>query len=76
MYDINDQMTPRPKSLYPKSEVLTLRVSEEMLAGMRTIQERDGVPVSEQARRAIRAWLKDKGVIEADRKRASTRKRP
>jgi hypothetical protein len=68
-------MTPRPRSKYPKTIVVTLRISETMDAQLRTVQERDGIPVSEQIRRGIQGWLKKKGVMKADRKRAGTRKR-
>lgn len=43
--------------------------------GLRVVKERDGVPESEQVRRAVDAWLATKGV-KAERKRAATRKRP
>lgn len=54
-----------------------LRLESELLKGLRQVRERDGIPVSEQVRRAIQVWLKDKGVVvKAERKRAGTRKRP
>ncbi len=46
-----------------------------MLEELQAIQERDGVPVAEQARRGIAMWLDTKGVIKSERKRAVTRKR-
>jgi hypothetical protein len=52
-----------------------MRIDDELLAGLQALKDRDGIPVSEQVRRAIEAWLKAKGV-KADRKRAPTRKRP
>ena len=42
---------------------------------MKRLQERDGIPASEQIRRALRPWLEQKGVLKAERKRAETRKR-
>jgi hypothetical protein len=44
--------------------------------GLKEIKERDGVPESEQIRRAIDDWLEKKGITEktADR-RASTRRK-
>jgi hypothetical protein len=42
--------------------ITTFRIDEELLTGLREVQERDGVPVPEQVRRAIRAWLDEKGV--------------
>jgi hypothetical protein len=52
-------------------------ITEEQLAGLKQVKERDGVLESEQIRRAIDAWLSAKGVTtKADRPRAGTRKRP
>ena len=47
-------MTPR--------KISTFRIDEELIEGMRQLQERDGVPVPEQVRRAIRGWLDAKGI--------------
>ena len=54
------------------------RIDEDLFEGLQTIAERDGVQISEQVRRAIRAWLEAKGITSrrAERKRAVTRKRP
>lgn len=69
-------MTPRPKAAYPKTELIALRVSEEMYGHLQRIQEEDGIPMSEQARRGIRLWLEERGVdVKSERKRAVTRKR-
>ena len=60
-----------PKKAY------TLKIDPELLAALRAIKARDGIGESEQIRRGIQLWLKQKGVtVKADRKRASTRKRP
>jgi len=57
--------------------ITAFRVDEDLLDGLRRVQERDGVPVPEQVRRAIRTWLESKDVMEkAERKRAVTRRRP
>ena len=34
----------------------------ELSAGLKTVKEQDGVPESEQVRRAVRMWLDSKGV--------------
>ena len=58
-------------------KLTTFRIDEDLLDGLRTVWERDGVQVPEQVRRAIRDWLKKKGVtLQADRRRALTRRRP
>ena len=52
-------------------------IDDDQAAGLKRVKERDGVLESEQIRRAIGAWLQQKGVIrKAERKRATTRKRP
>jgi hypothetical protein len=55
----------------------TFRLEIEILDGMQKVKERDGIPVSEQVRRALITWLEWKNVTvgKAERKRAATRKR-
>jgi predicted DNA-binding protein len=53
----------------------TLRLEDELLEGLQQVKERDGIPVAEQIRRAVKAWLEAKGVRKAERQRAVTRKR-
>ena len=62
----------------PTRRVTTFRIDDELLDGLRFVQERDGVLVSEQVRRAIRAWLLERGVLKKPgHKRAGhARKRP
>ena len=50
------------------------RIDPEQLAGLQAVKARDGIPQSEQVRRALNAWLESRGV-KAERKRATTRKR-
>ena len=40
----------------------TFRVDSELLEGLRQVKERDGVPISEQVRRALLMWLESKDV--------------
>ena len=62
-------MTPR--------RITTFRIDEELLDGLRVVADRDGMLAPEQVRRAIRDWLKKKGVtVKAERKRVGARKRP
>ena len=51
-------------------------IDEAQREGIRAIEVREGIPESEQIRRAIDLWLESKGVVKSDRKRAQTRKRP
>jgi hypothetical protein len=58
-----------------REKIITFRPDSDIFLAMTSLRERAGVPFSEQVRRALRAWLESKGVMKADRKRASTRKR-
>jgi hypothetical protein len=54
----------------------TMRLDVDIMAALAAIRDRDGIPVSEQVRRALLAWVREKGVsVKADRKRATTHKR-
>ena len=54
--------------------VTTFRIDADLLDGLQEVWSRDGVAVSEQVRRAIRAWLEQKGVVKAQRKRTTRRR--
>jgi hypothetical protein len=47
-------MTPR--------RMATFRIDDVLLEGLQRVRDRDGVPPSEQVRRAILMWLESKGV--------------
>jgi hypothetical protein len=57
-------MTPR--------RVTTIRLDDEVFDGLQEIRERDGVPVSEQVRRALKLWLESKGVKKPAKRGART----
>jgi hypothetical protein len=61
----------------PIDRVITFRPDEDILAAMEALKDRDGMPYSEQVRRALRVWLAGKGVMQkkTDRKRGDTRPR-
>ena len=51
-------------------------IDPELREGLRRLKARDGIPESEQIRRGIQLWLKQKGVtVKAPRPRAQTRGR-
>lgn len=60
----------------PRNAVITFRPDADIHAAMTALREQEGVPFSQQIRRALRVWLESKGAMKADRKRAATRKRP
>jgi len=55
----------------------TFRLETEIMAALAQIRDRDGIPVSEQVRRALRQWIEVKGVkVKSERPRVAPRKRP
>ena len=63
-------MTPSEK------KQTAFRIDPDILEGLQQLKARDGIPLSEQVRRALRLWLESKGVAKkAERKRAVTRSR-
>ena len=57
-------------------KIATFRLDDDLIEGLKVVQERDGIPPSEQARRGIRMWLEAKGVMKPERKRVAARRRP
>ena len=53
----------------PVRKTLTFRIDDDLIAGLNAVQERDGVLVSEQIRRAVRAWLEAKGIKPSPKKK-------
>ena len=43
--------------------VTTFRLDDDLITGLQEVWSRDGIQPSEQVRRAIRAWLSQKGVL-------------
>ena len=43
-------------------ELTAFRVDADIMEGLRRVKARDGVPLSVQVDRALRAWLEEKGV--------------
>jgi hypothetical protein len=57
-------------------EPTAFRMDSAVMAAMRTLKARDGIPFSVQVDRALRAYLETRGITtKADRTRAA-RKRP
>jgi hypothetical protein len=46
----------------PPKELTAFRIDPAVMAGLRRVKDRDGVPLSVQLDRALRAWLKKKGI--------------
>jgi hypothetical protein len=61
-------------SMTPTSRVITFRPDADILEAMNRLRDRDGVPFSQQIRRALRQWLGQRDVLKGKRKRSSTPK--
>jgi predicted DNA-binding protein len=59
----------------PASKTFTFTLPEALKDGLRTVKERDGLTEAEQIRRAITMWLESRGIVNTERKRASSRRR-
>jgi antitoxin component of RelBE/YafQ-DinJ toxin-antitoxin module len=59
----------------PIRPTYTFRIDEELRAGLEAVYERDGIPVSEQVRRAVKEWLQRKGVAKAASRRVGARRK-
>jgi hypothetical protein len=46
-----------------RERVITFRPDADTLDAMLRLRERDGVPFSQQIRRALRAWLEERGAV-------------
>jgi hypothetical protein len=57
-----------------RDKVLNFRPDSDTFDAMTSLRERDGVPFSEQIRRALRAWLEEKKVM-SRASRTTSRKR-
>ena len=58
-------------------ELTAFRMAPDVMAALRAVKAKEGIPVAVQIDFAVRAWLKKKGVtMKPERKRAVTRKRP
>ena len=53
----------------------TFYIHEAQRAALAAIKERDGVPESEQIRRAVQEWIAKRRVKKTARKRVTARKR-
>jgi hypothetical protein len=59
----------------PVRKLFAFAIDDDLKAGLSAVRERDGVSESEQARRALRAWLTEKGVLKAGKQPAKKRKK-
>ena len=49
-------------------EPVMIRLDDDIRDAMRALKDRDGIAVNEQANRAMRMWLEQKGVLKKAKK--------
>lgn len=65
------------QSMKSSRRTITFRPGDPLLEAMQALTARDGIKPSEMIRRALTAFLKDKGITtKTDRQHAPTRRRP
>ena len=62
-------MSPRIRKLF------TFPIDDELMAGLRAVEDSEGISKAEQIRRGIRLWLVSKGAMKKERERVAARKR-
>jgi hypothetical protein len=59
----------------PRLKQTAFRIEPETLQALDDIKRRDGLPISEQVRRALQAWIESRGIMKTAPRRAVTRRR-
>lgn len=57
-----------------QKELTAFRMAPDLMAAMRAVKDRDGVPMSVQVDKALRAWLTTRGALPARPTRRARRK--
>jgi hypothetical protein len=57
---VNDTLVPMKKA--SQSKMYSMRLEIALINALQKIKARDGIPVTEQVKRAIKTWIKKKGV--------------
>ena len=68
-------MAKTGKRPYRSKEPYAFWISPEQKAALRAVKDRDGIPVSEQIRRAIDLWLEEEASERSVPRRATTRRK-
>ena len=53
----------KAKGVGSEKRMMSIRLDVDLQEGLRRVCQRDGIPTSEQLRRAVRTWLKEKKVL-------------
>jgi hypothetical protein len=56
-------LVPRTSPESGKRKMVSLYMDPDLVAGLELLRTRDGVPIAESARRAIRQWLNERKAL-------------
>jgi hypothetical protein len=69
------EIVPRTSPESGKRRMVSIYMDPDLVAGLELVRTRDGVPIAESARRAIRQWLNERKALSATKRITKARKR-
>jgi hypothetical protein len=66
-------LVPRISPESGKRRMVSIYMDPDLVGGLELVRTRDGVPIAESARRAIRQWLTERKALSATKRRSSSR---
>jgi len=66
-------LVPRISPESGKRKMVSIYLDPDLVAGLELVRARDGVPIAESARRAIRQWLTERKALSATKRRSTAR---
>jgi hypothetical protein len=67
------ELVPRISPESGKRRMVSIYMDPDLVAGLELVRTRDGVPIAESARRAIRQWLSERKALSATKRRNTSR---
>jgi hypothetical protein len=66
-------LVPRISPASGKRRMVSIYMDPDLVAGLELVRTRDGVPIAESARRAIRQWLNQRKALSTTKRRNVSR---
>jgi hypothetical protein len=66
-------LVPRTSPESGKRRMVSIYMDPDLVAGLELVRTRDGVPIAESARRAIRQWLNERKALSTTKGRHTSR---
>ena len=67
------ELVPRTSPESGKRRMVSIYMDPDLVAGLELVRTRDGVPIAESARRAIRQWLNERKALSTTKRRNKAR---